>query len=205
MLILLTLMMMILSCCGEVLIRSEDIHQRIYKTYRQLETYQAKITVIVTSNKTTKEYVMNQWYKYPNKFKMMLLEPEGFNGLVTIYNKGKIVTVHPDMQGAFILHNYTPVDKGHLFLTDFFENYYKSQQTSMQTFFQGQAKYTVLKADIPGGHAHRVSQAMWIDNETCLPFKMEIYDDNNKPVITIIYEDIKLNVPMKEEIFEISE
>ena len=198
-------MMMLLCGCGEVMIRSEDIHERIYKTYRQLKTYQANVTITVTSNKTTKDYVMNQWYKHPNQYKTVLLEPEEFSGLATVYKDEKVVTVHPDTQGAFILHNYTPVDKGHLFLTDFFEIYYKSQETSMQTFFQGQAKYTVLNADIPGWHPHRFSQAMWIDNETCLPFKMEIYDDKNKPVITVVYEDIQLNVPIEEEMFEIKE
>ncbi len=162
----------------------------------------------ITSNKTVKHYVMYQYYKFPNKYRLEILEPGEIEGLVTVYSGNDVETIYPQIKGKFTLPNYHPIDKSYMFLPGFFEAYYKSEQTSLVTKILTDSdeipgQVTVLSADIPGNNMYRFSQSIWIDTETLLPMKMEIYDLNNKPMISIIYDEIAFNVELEDKMFDV--
>lgn len=199
--LLLTLMMTLCACSNRGM--SADIYERIYEQYNQLNSYHSKIRMTVTSNKTTKTYVMNQYYKAPDRYKIEILEPEDIRGLVTVYSGSNVTTIYPEIQGKFTLMNFTPIDKSYIFISDFFETYYKSEQTAVFMVNKAESRQTVLEANIPGSNIYRFNQKMWIDNNTLRPLKMEIYDIKKKAVISITYDEVELNTELEDKIFEL--
>ncbi len=51
-----------------------------------ISSYEADISLEITSNKTTNKYRLIQKYVSPNIFKQEVLEPNNIKGLVTIYD-----------------------------------------------------------------------------------------------------------------------
>ncbi|NLY44147.1 MAG: outer membrane lipoprotein carrier protein LolA [Clostridiaceae bacterium] len=201
--ILLLLMMMMCSC--ERKNYEADVYTRIFKKYNDLKSYQCIAEVTVTSNKTTKVYTMKQHYKAPDCYRVEILSPEEIKGLVTVYADNNVTTVHPEIEGKFTLLDYSPVHESYIFLPNFFEAYYKSEQTSVTTINEeDDSRYTILKADIPGNNLYRFSQSIWIDNQSLLPVKMEIYDISNKPTVSVLFYDVELDVEIKDELFKVN-
>ena len=61
---------------------AENIKEYILK----ISSYEADISLEVTSNKTTNKYRLIQKYVEPNIFKQEVLEPNNIKGLTTIYD-----------------------------------------------------------------------------------------------------------------------
>ncbi|MDK2800136.1 MAG: hypothetical protein PWP27_1944 [Clostridiales bacterium] len=194
--------MITLGSCGPK-DKSTDMYSRIYEKYKDIKSYQCEMTMTITSNKTTKQYKLKQYYKSPDKYKMKIIEPKELQGLITIYSNNTVTTIQPEIQGKFSLLNFNPIGESYIFLPDFFEAYFKSEQTSVTTMGNKESRYTVLKADIPGSNIYRFSQSLWINNTTFLPSKMEVYDIKKKPVISIIFDLIEFNVQLEDKIFDI--
>ncbi len=199
--LILALVTMLCSC--QYVKKSADIYDLIYEEYKFIKSYQSKITMKITSNKTIKEYKMNQYYKYPNKYRLDVIEPDEIKGLVTYYSGSGVSMVYPEVGGKFTLMDYTPVDKTYIFIPDFFSAYYKSEQTSVYTINMDKNRYTILKTSIAGLNMYRNSESLWIDNKTFLPAKLLVYDLKGNAVITVIFETIKLNTEINDMIFEV--
>ena len=195
--------MITLCACGQ----KEDstgIYTEIYEKYKDIQSYQCKMTMSVTSNKTVRDYKLQQYYKAPDKYRVEFLEPKEIKGMTMVYKEQGVTTIHPAIEGKFTLSDFTLIDEpSYMFLRDFFKTYYKSEETSVTVAKTEASKNTILKAEIPGNNSYRFSQSLWIDNETLLPKKMEVYDRENKPVIRITYEEIEFDVEIKDEIFDI--
>ncbi|MDK2809350.1 MAG: hypothetical protein PWR27_59 [Petroclostridium sp.] len=200
-LLLLTLMTILCSCSQKE--KNADAYTRIYEKYKDIKSYQCIMTINISSNKTVKQYKIKQYYKSPDNYKVEVLEPEEIKGLVTVYSNSCVTTIQPEIEGKFTLLNFNPVGESYIFLPDFLESYYKSEQTSVMTMREQESRYTVLKADIPGNNPYRFSQSMWIDNQSLLPVKMEVYDIKNKPVISIRFDEFEFNAKLEDEVFQI--
>lgn len=181
-----------------------DIYTRIFYKYNDLKSYRCLVKVTATSNKTTRAYTMEQYYRAPDCYRVEVLSPEEIKGLVTVYANNSMTTVQPGIESKFTLLNYNPVYESYIFLPDFFEAYYKSEQTTVITMNEEDSKYTILKADIPGSNIYRFSQSLWIDNQSLLPIKMEIYDIANKPTISVEFDQVELDVELEDELFQIN-
>lgn len=195
--------MITLCACGQ----KEDgteIYTKIYEKYKDIQSYQCKMTMNVTSNKTVRNYTLQQYYKTPDKYKVEFMEPEEIKGMTMVYKDQGITTIHPAIQGKFTLSDFTLMNEpSYMFLPDFFKTYYKSEETSVTVAKTEDSRNTILKTEIPGNNSYRFNQGLWIDNETLLPKKMEVYDAENKPVLSITYHEIEFNREIKDEIFDI--
>lgn len=199
---ILTLMITLCSCGTKE--NSTDYYTKIFEKYKNMKSYRCKVELTVTSNKTTSFYTMKHCYLEPDKYRVELEAPDGMKGLTTIYNGPDIITVAPDIQKKFEITDYNAQTKDYLFLPNFFENYYKSEQTSVMVDNHDEGEYTVLRADIPGNNIYRCSQAVWFDNLTLLPVKTEIYDLKNEPVIIARFSEFEMNIKLQDEIFKIN-
>jgi len=195
--------MISLCACGQ---KENDagIYTKIYEKYKDIQSYQCKMTMSVASNKAVRDYKLQQYYKAPDKYRVEFIEPEEIKGMKLVYKDQSVTTVHPAIQGKFTLSDFALIDEpSYMFLPDFFKNYYKSEETSVTVSKTETGQNTVLSAEIPGDNSYRFSQSLWIDNETLLPKKLEVYDKENKPVIRITYEEIEFDIDINDEIFDI--
>lgn len=182
-----------------------DSYSRIYEKYNNIKDYKANITMQVYGNKVVEEYQMTQYYKTPNMHRVEVNKPEEIKGLTTIYSKNSIIILNPELDTNYSLSNLNADNDNFIFLTDFFESYYKSEQVVVMAMKKENTKYTVLKTYIPGNRVHRHSQNLWIDNEKLLPYKMETYNIQGDKMILIYYNEIKLNIGLEDDIFNLNQ
>lgn len=186
--------LMIISLCSCNTEKTEhSVYTEIFKTYNSLESYTAEGVLTVASNLTRNSYSFKQYYAVPNKYRIDL------ENMSYIYSDGEVYIMSGD--NSQTLQNYVAADKNYIFVTDFFNEYFKNQNASITVSGGTENGFTVLNAP-SGTRMYRAEQSMWVDNKTCLPSKLETCDTDKNPVLTVEFSDFKLNEKIDDSVFE---
>lgn len=162
--------------------------QEIVDYILNISSYEANVTVEVTSNKNSNKYILNQKFKSPDTNSQEVLEPSNIAGVKIIKKDGNLSLENTNLNLSTIFENYNYISDNCLDLSSFIEEY-KNEQTSnyieeenhiiMQTQAQQNNKYTKYKK-------------LYIDKKTYMPIKMEIKDDSKKTTVHILYNEVKI-------------
>ena len=148
-----------------------------------LESYNAEISVEITSNKTKNQYHMIQKYVYPNNFYQEVLEPNSVKGLITKYDGVNLSIENTNLQLSKIYENYPYLTENDLCLSDFIENYKHNESATIEETGKSE-KFEILE----------------ISKLTEKPVSLTIEDKNQKKLVYILYNEIKINSLKKEDI-----
>ena len=164
---------------------SQEIVDYILNT----SSYEAQVTVNVTSNKNSNKYILKQTYQNPNKSTQEVIEPSNIEG-VKIENDGeKIKIENSRLNLSTILENYNYLGDNSLDLHSFIEDYKKDDKaTSEET-----EKEIIMKARNHIENIYIQNKTLYIDKQTQKPIKMEIKDNKQNTTIYILYNEVKLN------------
>lgn len=187
------LMITSLCSCGEK--TEHSVYTEIFETYNSLKSYRAEGTLTVISNLTQKQYEFKQYYTYPDKYRI------DFNDMSYIYSDGGVFL--KSAGNSQVIDNYIAGDKNYIFVTDFFNEYFGSEEASVTVSGGIENGNTVLNSPCGGANAYRAGQSMWVDNKTCLPTKIETVDADKNPVLTVEFSDFALNEKIDGSIFEV--
>lgn len=162
-----------------------------------ISSYEADISLEVRSNKNTNKYRLKQQYESSNVFKQEVLEPENIQGLITIYD-GKNLKIENTKLGLNqIYENYQYVSENSLCLYNFIEDYKKSDTSK----YEENEDNIVMQVKLEQSeNKYCVYKKLYIDKNTVKPIKMEIEDINQKVLVYILYNEIKINSINKGEI-----
>ncbi len=164
---------------------SQEIVDYILNT----SSYEAQVTVNVTSNKNNNKYILKQTYQNPDKSTQEVIEPSNIEG-VKIENDGeKIKIENSRLNLNTILENYNYLGDNSLDLHSFIEDYRKDDKaTSEET-----EKEIIMKARNHIENIYIQNKTLYIDRQTLKPIKMEIKDNKQNTTIYILYNEVKLN------------
>ena len=164
---------------------SQEIVDYILNT----SSYEAQVTVNVTSNKNSNKYILKQTYQNPDKSTQEVIEPSNIEG-VKIENDGeKIKIENSRLNLNTILENYNYLGDNSLDLHSFIEDYKKDDKaTSEET-----EKEIIMKARNHIENIYIQNKTLYIDKQTLKPIKMEIKDNKQNTTIYILYNEVKLN------------
>ena len=158
-----------------------------------ISSYEAKLEVTVSSNKTTNKYVLEQYYMEPNYSKQIVKEPTNIENLEIIYNGTNLEIKNTSLGLSKIYDNYTYLNENVLwlsFLIDVCNNSkYEVEENNEEI---------ILSCNI---EKYNYKGKLYIDKGTNLPSKIEIKDNNNQNKIYIEYKEIKLNNIQENNIF----
>lgn len=163
--------------------------QEIVDYILNLSSYEAQVTVDVTSNKNTNKYILKQTYQEPNISTQEVIEPSNISG-VKIENNGTNLKVeNSNLSLNSILENYHYLGNNCLDLHSFIEDY---QQDSNSNFVEKDAEI-LMKTTSQIENIYIQEKILHIDKETYLPTQMEIKDNKQKTTIYILYNEVKVN------------
>ena len=164
---------------------SQEIVDYILNT----SSYEAQVTVNVTSNKNNNKYILKQTYQNPDKSTQEVIEPSNIEG-IKIENDGeKIKIENSRLNLNTILENYNYLGDNSLDLHSFIEDYRKDdKETSEET-----EKEIIMKARNHIENIYIQNKTLYIDKQTLKPIKMEIKDNKQNTTIYILYNEVKLN------------
>lgn len=196
----LMLMITMTSCKGGSV--SHDNYKRIYDMYSNIDSFAAEAEITVKSNLTENTYTVKQYYLAPDNYKMEITAPESLSGTGYSYCDGRI-NMKSGYGEIFSLEDYVPEDRNYVFINDFFEGYYKSEDAFVETGKTSlNDECTVLKNVLSDGNPYRYSQCMWISNDGFEPKKLVTYDMDNNEVLTVTYKSFTINKEIKKELFK---
>lgn len=161
---------------------AEDIKEYILN----LESYEAQISVEVSSNKNQNQYKMKQIYKAPNLGRLEILEPQSIKGVVTTYDGNNLKIENTTLNLSKIYENYPYVAENALWLSDFINKYKNNPNAT----FKEEENQIIMQTEIK---EKSIIQTLYIDIRTKKPTKLTLEDMNKKMLVYILYNEIKIN------------
>jgi len=160
---------------------AEDIKEYILN----LESYEAQISIEINSNKNQNQYKIKQIYKAPNLVRSEVLEPQSIRGVVTTYDGNNLKIENTKLNLSKIYENYPYVTENHLWLSDLINRYKNNPNAT----FEEKENQIIMKTNIQDN----VLQTLYIDTKTKKPIKLTLEDMNQKMLVYILYNEIKIN------------
>lgn len=159
-----------------------------------MQSYEADVSIEVSSNKNKTNYRLKQKFIQPNIFKQEVVEPTSIKGLITIYDGNTLKIENSSLNLSKIYENYPYVAENSLCLYDFIQHY-KQDPNAKQEEKEGEI---ILKTKRE--NQYQTYQTLYLDKNTGKPLKMQIEDKNQKMLVYILYNEIKINSVKKEEV-----
>ena len=194
------ILMINFAACGKS--EKYGAYKEIYKRYNHMDSYYAEAEITSRNDRSENVYHVRQFYKAPDMYSTVVDSPEEIAGSGYVF-KNSEVKIKSGFGKNEILGAYSPNEHSSTCVADFFAEYYKSEETMVAVAggVAGNAT-TVMNCQLSGKNVNLFSQSLWIDNKTFLPIKLETYDVNNNVVVTVKYNEFKLNCDLDDAFFE---
>ena len=178
---------------------SEQIQRKLIG----MENFRAIATVEYHSNKGTNIYETVQHARITGEYRVEVTAPENVAGSVTASDGRQILQFNSRVNGRVSLQaNETP-ERSEIFLTNFVKNYLQCNEISVSVSDMEQGIRTVLEATVPGNHPYLAISRLWVDNETLLPVKLVVFDQDDAVRIVVTYHVIELNIELDDGLFSL--
>ena len=156
-----------------------------------ISSYEATIQVTIESNKNTNKYVLFQQYISPNKSKLIMLEPSNIAGL-EITNDGNNLTItNTKLNLNNVYDNYEYVVGNQMSLETFISEYKTCKEQNKAKLYEENDEY-ILEANVEQ-NKYIYNKRLYISKKTGNPTKLLIQDVNEKTLVYILYNEIKIN------------
>ena len=146
--------------------------QEIVDYILNLSSYEAEVTVNITSNKNSNKYILN------------------IAG-VKIINDGKNLKIeNSNLNLNEIIENYTNLENNNLDLSMFIDEYKNSNESN----YEEKDDEIIMKVKNDKENIYVKEKILYINKKTYKPVKLEIKDNKQKERIYILYNEVEINV-----------
>lgn len=164
--------------------------QEIVDYILNLSSYEAEVTVNITSNKNSNKYILKQKYQKDKEHIQEVIEPSNIAG-VKIINDGKNLKIeNSNLNLNEIIENYTNLENNNLDLSMFIDEYKNSNQSN----YEEKDDKIIMKVKSDKENIYVKEKTLYIDKKTYKPVKLEIKDNKQKERIYILYNEVEINV-----------
>lgn len=156
-----------------------------------ISSYEATIQVTIESNKSTNKYILSQQYMSPNKSKLIVLEPSNIAGLEIINNGNNLSITNTKLNLNNVYDNYECVIGNQIDLETFILEYKTCKEQNKAKIYEENDEY-ILEAKVEQ-NKYIYNKRLYISKKTGNPTKLLIEDINEKTLVYILYNEIKIN------------
>jgi outer membrane lipoprotein-sorting protein len=187
------------GCATEGVKKPEDVQELLMK----MKSYKCDVVFAVNNNKSTNVYKAKHMYKFPDRYRIEVEEPQELKGQTTIYNNEKAYIYHPQLNTYLVTQNYSNSMEYSSFVGAFIECFKNKggARFKMESFRDKQCY--VLEVPIHNESPYRMLEKIWIDAELILPVKVEILDKDNHISAQVLYENFEVNPRLEDSLFQI--
>ena len=170
--------------------------QEIVDYILNLSSYEAEVTVNITSNKNSNKYILKQKYQKDKEHIQEVIEPSNIAG-VKIINDGKNLKIeNSNLNLNEIIENYTNLENNNLDLSMFIDEYKNSNESN----YEEKDDEIIMKVKNDKENIYVKEKILYINKKTYKPVKLEIKDNKQKERIYILYNEVKINSLDKQNI-----
>ena len=164
--------------------------QEIVDYILNLSSYEAEVTVNITSNKNSNKYILKQKYQKDKEHIQEVIEPSNIAG-VKIINDGKNLKIeNSNLNLNEIIENYTNLENNNLDLSMFIDEYKNSNESN----YEEKDDEIIMKVKKDKENIYVKEKILYINKKTYKPVKLEIKDNKQKERIYILYNEVEINV-----------
>ena len=164
--------------------------QEIVDYILNLSSYEAEVTVNITSNKNSNKYILKQKYQKDKEHIQEVIEPSNIAG-VKIINDGKNLKIeNSNLNLNEIIENYTNLENNNLDLSMFIDEYKNSNESN----YEEKDDEIIMKVKNHKENIYVKEKILYINKKTYKPVKLEIKDNKQKERIYILYNEVEINV-----------
>ena len=199
--------LLITTACGAGGLRgpsnAEEISafEQIQRKLIETQTFRAIATVEYHSNKGVNVYETTQHARITGEYRVEVTAPPHVSGSVTASDGRQIMQFNSRVGGRVnVLAEESP-ERNEILFTSFIKNYLQSEEVSVSVADMDEGIRTVFEAVVPGGHPYLSKQRLWVDNNTLLPVKMIIFDQDEAERIVITYHVFEHNIELDDALF----
>lgn len=192
------LVMSLGACCRNT---EHNTYKEIYKRYNNMESFSATVQITVQNGQTEHCYSAEQYYIAPDKFAMTVTEPEAVSGSGYVFD-GDTVLLKSGFGHGETLEGISVRERSSVALSDFFEEYYKSEETAVVTEKSLAGDDIRMDCFLQEKNKQRYMQSLWIDNDTYLPLRLVTYDVDEQPVVIVVFRKFERDCKIEEKKFE---
>lgn len=190
----------IVAGCGKT---EMSAMEKVQKQLTEMEGYKSDATIKRTSNKGEMTYETVQYNKITGEYRLEITGPEAMAGNYTVYDGTNICQYNAKTKDMVVLDVPEGQKGDQLFLCTFVKNYLQSEDVSVDTASLDESKCTILEAVIPEGNKYISTEKLWIDNDTLLPLKLVIYDQDGGERYVITYNNFEYNPKIEDTVFTV--
>lgn len=173
----------------------------IEKYILNIESYQARVQIVIKSNKNENKYIMLQKYNKENNIYLQeIIEPENIAGTRFIYDGQNLKIENTKLNLNKIYENYSYIESHELSLPAFIQDYKENDKSS----FYEKENTVILETEVKTENKYTSKKKLYINKEKGKIEKMEIEDNTQNIRIYILYNEIEINDLETEEIVAFS-
>lgn len=161
--------------------------QEIEEYILNISSYEAELEVTVQSNKNTNKYILKQKYINSKLEEQVVVEPLNIEGLTILYENGKLTVNNTKLNLQTVYDNYEEITKNNLWLNSFIEEYKNNNNRSISE----DSNYVIMTVNTANNYEK--VETLYINKNTGNPEKMIIQDKNQKNMVYILYNEIRIN------------
>lgn len=191
---------LLLAGCGK---NDSSSYVDVQKKIMDMESYTADTTVKYISNKGENEYEIRQSAKKDGKYIIETLAPENTKGHIILFDGQMVWQYNKNVESKISVGDKDKLERREISIFAFLENHLKSSDVSVETASTKEGVYTVLEAKIPKKNKYMDTEKLWINNETKMPEKLIIYDEDKKERVLVTYKKFEYNPKLSDSIFSI--
>jgi outer membrane lipoprotein-sorting protein len=193
--------LLIVGCAPKT---KEDLLYEAQKKLNKMESYSCQVEITVKGNKNPEKYIMKQWFKKPNKYKLEVIGPKDLQGKITIGNGQKAWIYHPGIKQVWMMEEFLNSKEQNMFLGYFLRNSLNSEEVKGNIETLEEKDYITIDTEIPGNHVYYHKERLWINLEHLEPYLLEVFDIKGEKRIEVKYSDFQYNPKIEEEMFLIT-
>ena len=179
---------------------SNKSNQEIEEYILNISSYEADIVMTVESNKTTTQYKLRQSYTSPNLEKQVVEEPSNIQGLETIYDGTKLTIKNTKLNLSTVYENYSYLTDNFLWLNSFIEDYKLAKKNGKNYQIYEENNKVIMTVKLESSNPYASYKQLFIDKQNGKIEKLIVQDKNQKNLVYILYNEIKINSLEKEEV-----
>lgn len=196
----LAMVLLTLTACSEEV--ETSTYEKIHEKLISMESFSYNAEVKYISNKGETEYEVNILGKSTGEYKMETISPKSAKGSIILFDGKMIWQYNPKIDGKISSESSDKQARSEILISSFVENYIKTKNGAVKSGSFDESKCTVLDAEINGKSKIFSQEKLWVDNDTLIPIKLEIYDNEQKTRAVVVFKDFKYNPNIPENTFK---
>ena len=154
-----------------------------------ISSYEAKLELIVKSNKNTNRYIILQTYNKPDKTKQVVIEPENIAGLEIEYDGQNLILRNTKLNIEKVYENYKYLTDNFFTLETFIKEY--KQLKNNKTNLYEESENIIMEVEV-NKNKYVYKKTLYIDKNSLEPTKLMIQDINEENIVYILYNEIEI-------------